>query len=127
MSKNPQLWSRQGLRKALGTIRPRPIDRINNSDVPSDLRLLVPVAEWWGIDGDEEMLYGFVDRAPIDAVTNLCIIVDTYDRTISEWLAGPEAESGRPTQAYLTFTALVMASDYGKVRLKRNTKGNMPS
>ena len=74
-------------------------------------------ADGWGGIWEEGSRNAFVEAAPIGAVTNLCRPVDEWEPLLTRWLAGPESLARSPTLEYCAFTALVMAADYGKLRL----------
>lgn len=88
----------------------RPVIEFAADDVPANLRHLIPLARQWGINDDiirEEV----VANASEDARVELKNAVSAAEDALDGWLAGPEAASPSPTDAYLAFTAMRMAAD----------------
>jgi hypothetical protein len=86
--------------------------------VPSAARSLLPLARRWGISDD-----GYRDSAVAEAdaetLAALVAAVDSVDDgVLYGWLAGPEASSGRPSAEYVAVTALTMAADQARLRLR---------
>lgn len=79
--------------------------------IPAALREYAPFAAVWGIadDCDRESL---VVAAPEKAKEDLLAIIEQIDHELDLWLAGPEANSSRPSPEYVAFSAMRMAADY---------------
>jgi hypothetical protein len=84
--------------------------RLNPQHVPEALRVLIPLAEKWGIS-DDILRLDAVDRAPPAEVADLKKIIAQYDDLFDEWLAGPEARNPKPSAEYLAFSNMRMAAD----------------
>lgn len=81
------------------------------SDVPENLLLLVPYALLWGASDDwtrEDVLKG----TPELLQRNLKRVVSAFDDSLDDWLAGPEASSSEPSDAYVAFSAMRMSADF---------------
>jgi hypothetical protein len=78
--------------------------------VPEPLRALIPLAEKWGIS-DDMLRIDAVRRAPPEEIANLKAVVAQVEDLFDEWLAGPEAQSLKPSAEYLAFSNLRMAAD----------------
>jgi hypothetical protein len=115
MDEAPQVWSWERLHTALNGLRPTAPPTLNPKDVPADLHPLLPYAAWWGLVGEEAARNQLVDGATLEAVRNLCEVERAHDRDLSEWLG---STSGRHTIERLSFISLMMAADYGKLRLR---------
>jgi hypothetical protein len=86
--------------------------------VPSAVRRLLPLARRWGISDD-----GYRDSAVAQADANtlaaLVAAVDATDDTaLYGWLAGPQAGARPPSAEYVAVTALTMAADQARHRLR---------
>src|SRR5260370_39093942 len=74
--------------------------------VPEALRVLIPLAEKWGISDD--ILRGdAADNASPDEVAEFRRIVQQYEDLLMEWLAGPDAEMPELSKEYLAFTNML--------------------
>jgi hypothetical protein len=86
--------------------------------VPAAVRNLLPLARRWGIS-DDGYRDSAVARADAETLATLVAAVDAIDDTaLYNWLAGPEASSGRPSAEYVAVTALTMAADQARHRLR---------
>lgn len=83
---------------------------LNAQNVPEPLRVLISLAEKWGI-GDDMLRAGFVSKAPPEEVAELRRVVASYDDELDKWLAGPEAQKPPFSPEYLAFTHMRMAAD----------------
>jgi hypothetical protein len=117
MAEGPEIWSWERLKAALDTLRHAEPQALDPKEVPRNLHPLLPYAAWWGLVGEEAARNELVDGAPLDAVRNLCDVERARDRDLSEWLS---ATSGRQSIERLSFIALIMAADYGKLRLRKS-------
>src|SRR5262249_40601743 len=89
---------------------PLPEIRLNRERVPEPLRVLIPLAEKWGIS-DDLMRVDAVRKAPPDEIADLRRIIARHDDLLDEWLAGPEAMNTQPSAEYLAFSNMRMAAD----------------
>ncbi len=100
--------NRAQLRDRYGSFHEVRIGGLDAARVPPELRDLIPYAEVWGV-GDDLAREALVEAAPAQARTDLVEIVRGRGEALDRWLAGPEADSRRPTAEYLAFTHLRMA------------------
>lgn len=98
------------LREQGFTAANRPAVDFAAADVPGGLRYLIPLAMQWGIN-DDLIREDVVATASEEARAELRDTVANAEDELDEWLAGPEAASPSPTDAYLAFTAMRMAAD----------------
>lgn len=84
--------------------------RLDPQHVPEPLRVLIPLAEKWGI-GDDMLRIDAVRKAPPAEVAHLKKIIAQYDDLFDEWLAGSEAQNPNPSPEYLAFSNMRMAAD----------------
>jgi len=84
---------------------------INSGRVPPTLHSLIPYAAIWGISDDLER-ENLVESAPRVAREDLIRLVDAFQDELDEWLAGPEADEGNPSDEYVAFSAMRMARDF---------------
>lgn len=84
---------------------------LNSKNIPNELQHLIPFAEFWGIsdDGFREEL---VEKAPQIALDDLVNIILANEDGLDEWLAGDEADYETPSEEYIAFSAMRMASDF---------------
>ena len=78
--------------------------------VPMRLRCLIPLAERWGIS-DDNLRSAALSKAEATEIEYLKTAVRRFDDELDDWLAGPEANSMRPTPEYLAFSNMRMAAD----------------
>ena len=109
-SQPSRLLSRHELREKYGGIpRTRPAPEIIPDDVPEVLRLLIPLAEKWGIVEDDWVPQDVVRKVPREELEHIVESIYPHEvesEHLDEWLAGPEAEGPEYTEAYLAFTEL---------------------
>jgi hypothetical protein len=79
------------------------------SAVPERLRVLIPLAEKWGIS-DDILRVDAAKKSPGE-IKELQKTVAAFDDLLDEWLAGPEARNPNPSSEYLAFTHMRMAAD----------------
>lgn len=85
----------------------RPTIHLDPSKVPENLRHLIPYAEMWGVGDD--LIRGDMRRsAPREAIEELTRVVEAHDELLDAWLAGPDADSGNPSEEYLAFSCMRM-------------------
>lgn len=88
-----------------------PMVRLDRSKIPQQFWPLLPYAEFWGLADDwsrEEL----IEKAPSDVLQNLKQVIASFDKSLDEWLAGPEADNRNPSDEYVAFCAMGMAADY---------------
>ncbi len=83
----------------------------DESDVPENLEGLIPYAKFWGLSDDwaREQL---ATKAPEHVKAELKLLIARYDDALDEWLAGDEAASANPSDAYVAFSAMRMCADF---------------
>ena len=81
------------------------------SNVPANLRKLIPLTERFGVIDDLER-ENLVLAASDDEINQLRSEVSAHDDELDSWLAGPEADGPEYTTAYLAFSAMRMAADF---------------
>jgi hypothetical protein len=77
------------------------------TDVPVNVRALVPHASIFGIADDFERAK-LIARTPKDILRNVKADIQLLDSLLDDWLAGPAADSDEPTDAYVAFSAMRM-------------------
>jgi len=82
-----------------------------SSDVPGTLLTLIPYAKFWGLSDDWEREQ-LVAKAPDEIKNELKLLIVKYDDFLDEWLAGEEAGSPLPSDAYVAFSAMRMCADF---------------
>ena len=108
------------LREKYGlTAENRPTIRLNASLVPVHFRQWIPLAERWGI-GDDLIRDDCVHKATSDELRQLLAFGDAYDAVLTDWLAGPDADSPPFSEEYIAFTCLGMAWDLARVRSEKH-------
>lgn len=97
----------------------RPVTKLDATRVPVELRGLIPYAEAWG-EGDDLIRAELIEQANYQSLQDLVAALEQFDREIlSVWLAGPQADvPSEMTAEYLAFSALRLAYEEAKVRLK---------
>jgi hypothetical protein len=93
---------------------PRLLDPRN---VPESAARLLPLAEKWAI-GDDFEREEAVSRATGKELQSLVSAVDTTDDEFWDWLAGPASYEPNPSPEYLALTALTMAADSARLKLR---------
>ncbi len=88
-----------------------PIVRLRQDKVPEELWPLIPYAEFWGISDDGDRIE-LILSAPATAWKDFLATVAGHQSALSEWLAGPESYSETPTEEYIAFSSMWMASDW---------------
>ena len=83
----------------------------DSSVVPIKLRPLIPYAKFWGLSDDLEREQ-LAEKAPQEIREELKSLIAEYDDLIDAWLAGDEAVSEAPSDAYVAFSAMRMCADY---------------
>jgi len=82
---------------------------LSPSNVPANLRHLLPYAEVWGIT-DDTLRADFMKTAPLEAVDDLRRIVEQNADLLDEWLSGGEAKGPSFSREYSAFSAMRMAA-----------------
>lgn len=95
--------------------------KLNPSNVPASLVVLLPIAEEWGI-GDDFERDTRVHAAKRTQLEELVHSIDAIsDEDLYGWLSGPESFNQNPSEEYLAITNLTMAIDSAKLRLRNMT------
>ena len=81
------------------------------SNVPANLRKLIPLTERFGVIDDLER-ENLVLAASDDEINQLRSEVSAHDDELDAWLAGPEADGPEFSTEYLAFSAMRMAADF---------------
>jgi len=81
---------------------------VRESEVPENLRALMPYARFWGI-ADDWARERLVAQAPEEIRANLKAVLLQNDDALDEWLAGPESQQRNPSDSYVAFSAMRMA------------------
>lgn len=91
---------------------------IDPGRLPLELQTLLPLLDEWAIADDMDRSLKVEHASPYE-LRDLVARVDAVDQdTLYGWLAGPEAQSSRPSAEYLAITCLTMAADEARVTLK---------
>jgi hypothetical protein len=88
-----------------------PTVAFDSNDVPKNLHHLIPYASFWGL-ADDLNRERLVEKAPDHLKESLRKLIANNENALDEWLAGEEALSPDPSDAYIAFSALRMAADY---------------
>jgi len=93
-------------------------EELNPANVPPEVAALLPLASRWGIGDDAERSIS-VRNATRQELSSLVEAVDGVDEeALYGWLSGPDSFAEHPTKEYLAITALTMAADEARQRLK---------
>ena len=96
---------------------------LDPKNIPSALIPLLPMAEKWGV-GDDYQREEAISQASSDELERLIHSIDEIsDADLFGWLSGPEFRNPKPSDEYLAFTALTMAIDLARLRLKKKCEG----
>ena len=82
---------------------------LDASEVPEELRSLIPYAQIWGISDDINR-DAMLSKTPTALRTHLKKLVIDKEEVFENWL-GREHVSSPPTSAQVAFTALLIAAD----------------
>lgn len=93
----------------LPSLDPLAVDRIA-AQAPSGLRGIAHYAALWGVS-DDGCRSDLIRRSSIELRRNLTLVVKAHEEWLEEWLAGPEAAGPDFTDAYIAYSALLMAAD----------------
>jgi hypothetical protein len=88
----------------------RPFIKLDPRRVPEPLRVLIPLAEKFGIS-DDLIREDFFDKTPKSELVKLKRTLADYDNLLDEWLAGPEADGPKFSKEYIAFSAMRMGVD----------------
>jgi len=93
---------------------------LDPSKVPAPLVPLLPIAEKWGI-GDDFERERVVSIASLRELESLIHSIDEIsDEDLFGWLSGPESHNPKPSEEYIALTALMMAMDSAKIKLRKS-------
>ncbi|TXT38361.1 MAG: Ypar2 [Comamonadaceae bacterium] len=81
-----------------------------NDSIPKDIWQLTPHASIFGI-ADDSVRTSLFKTCPAKEIVKLKEDVLQFDDVLDVWLAGPEADSLNPSEAYVCFSALRMGVD----------------
>ena len=102
------------LREKYGlTAENRPNIQLDPLRVPNQFHAWIRLAERWGIS-DDLIRDDCLEKASVEEVCELLTFGEVYDAVLNEWLAGPEADSRKPSKEYVAFSALGLAWDLGR-------------
>lgn len=87
--------------------------------LPSALVSLLPIAEKWGIGDDCEREKAIAAASPEELELLVHCIDGISDEDLYGWLSGPQSYDPNPTQEYLAVTALTMAIESAKLKLRK--------
>lgn len=87
--------------------------------VPSALIPLLPMAEKWGVGDDSEREKAISSASPEELESLVHCIDGISDQDLFDWLSGPESYNPKPSKEYLALTALTMAIDSAKLKLRK--------
>jgi hypothetical protein len=91
--------------------------------MPDSVRVLLPLAEVWGIGDDVERSM-IVEAASPNELRAMVAAVDSVpDNDLYGWLTGPDSRSANPSREYVAITCLTMAADEARVRLRQLRRG----
>ncbi|MBR7745779.1 hypothetical protein [Undibacterium baiyunense] len=85
--------------------------KLNTEHIPESLRVLIPLAERWGISDDSKRIK-LIERANVADRVELKTIIGKYDDELDKWLADAEASGSEFSNEYIAFSAMRMAADY---------------
>src|SRR3989442_8647881 len=96
---------------------------LNSHNIPSALVPLLPMAEKWGIgdDFEREAAISSASRQELESLVHC--IDEIEDADLYGWLSGPESFNSSPSSEYLAITALTMAIDSAKLKLRKQGDG----
>lgn len=102
------------------TIVNRPVIKLNLNEVPTKLRPLIPLAEYWGVN-DDIIRYDLIKQSSIESLVELVETIGKpqIEDELDKWLAGPEADREELSIAYITFTAMRLAAEEGQALLSK--------
>jgi hypothetical protein len=81
------------------------------TEIPSELRPLLPYAAFWGIP-DDTFRIELVQVAPEHLWKEFRDFVSLHEDALLDCLAGPEAKRSPPSPEYLAFSFMLQASDW---------------
>ncbi|TWU44430.1 hypothetical protein [Rubripirellula reticaptiva] len=86
------------------------VPKLDPNQIPTSLHSLIYYAELYGIsdDGYRQQVLDALNDVERDEFT---VSVALFDEQLDAWLAGPDADSLRPTKEYIAFSAMRMAAD----------------
>lgn len=91
---------------------------LNWNKIPEKFRVLIPLAEQWGIPDAVEREQA-IDAASYAEIEELVTQMKLFDESLDEWLADPEAEKAKITREYVAFSAMRLAGDMAWLILER--------
>lgn len=92
--------------------------KVDADAIPFHLKRFISYAEKWGeqdIDDRERL----VENATLEELQDLASLWGFCIGPISEWLGEPHVRAAAPTDEYVAFTCLILATDSARRHLKR--------
>ena len=83
---------------------------LSPSNIPIELRPLLPLAEKYGVADDSERERLVREASPAE-LRELRATIQTHDDALDAWLAGPESFGPVYSDEYIAFSAMRMAAD----------------
>lgn len=96
----------------------RPVITLDSEKVPENFRLLIPLAEEWGIS-DDLIRNDVISKANPSDLQTMVKLVYAYEELLDDWLAGTEAKGPEYSDEYIAFTCLRLAAYEGSSHLKK--------
>lgn len=107
------VWSIQALREAFSarvSANDAQAVTIDPSKVPPDLHGLVPHAQEFGVTDDTVRML-LVERLTEERRKDMLEAIRALECPLLNWLAGPDATAGSPSQEYLAYSCLLRILD----------------
>lgn len=92
------------------TAENRPTIVLDPRKVPESLRILIPLAERFGI-GDDLIREDYVQKCPKSDLVDMKKAVEDHQDQLEAWLTGPESKAPTLSREYVAFTCLLMSAD----------------
>lgn len=84
---------------------------IDSQFVPEQFRYLIPLAEKWGINDDGYRAEAIKKASQTDLHELKAAVLPVVDKIYLEWLGDTDQLNTDAKEAYLAFTALVLAAE----------------
>src|SRR5438046_493049 len=78
----------------------RPTIKLQPKNVPAKLRVLIPLAEQFGVS-DDLIREDILSKTSKNDLEELQTTIERYDDLLDEWLAGPEADGPNFSDEYI--------------------------
>ncbi len=86
----------------------RPTIKLDPTNVPEPLRILIPLAEKFGVS-DDLIRDDLFAKTPKEELEMLKRTFAQYDDKLDKWLAGPEANGPKYSREYIAFSSVRMS------------------